>query len=358
MVAILYATLCGAVLGFLFYNFNPATIFLGDTGSLFLGYILGTAALLSGRQKEGALVSLLVPVLALGLPLTDTLLAMVRRFLEKRSIFSPDRGHIHHRLLDLGVTHRRAVLIEGASASAKATRPPTPRPPGSERDKVPESRGMFELPVTPLTRSDLAPLLVALATLVARRWGPKIGGIVIGLPLSTGPIFLFLAIDQGLDFAARACVGILFGLVGLAGFALVYTAVSRHAGWAVSLMVSAVAYFVVSGAVNSLAPNGVIGAGLAAYAALLLVASLIKRPQAGATKPASLWWDIWFRVITAAALTLAITTAAARLGPTFSGIVGTYPVVTTVIMTFTHHQFGREVAIAMLRGTVLSWISL
>jgi UDP-GlcNAc:undecaprenyl-phosphate GlcNAc-1-phosphate transferase len=111
MVAILYATLGGAVLGFLFYNFNPATIFLGDTGSLFLGYILGTASLLSGRQKEGALVSLLVPVLALGLPLTDTLLAMVRRFLEKRSIFSPDRGHIHHRLLDLGVTHRRAVLI-------------------------------------------------------------------------------------------------------------------------------------------------------------------------------------------------------------------------------------------------------
>ena len=202
----------------------------------------------------------------------------------------------------------------------------------------------------------LAPLLVALATLVAWRWGPKIGGIVVGLPLSTGPIFLFLAIDQGLGFAARACVGILFGLVGLAGFALVYTAVSRHAGWAVSLMVSAVAYFVVSGAVNSLAPNGVIGAGLAAYAALLLVASLIKRPQAGATKPASPWWDIWFRMITAAALTLAITTAAARLGPTFSGIVGTYPVVTTVIMTFTHHHFGREVAIAMLRGTVLSWI--
>jgi UDP-GlcNAc:undecaprenyl-phosphate GlcNAc-1-phosphate transferase len=111
MVAILYATLGGAVLGFLFYNFNPATIFLGDTGSLFLGYVLGTAALLSGRQKEGALVSLLVPVLALGLPLTDTLLAMVRRFLERRSIFSSDRGHIHHRLLDLGVTHRRAVLI-------------------------------------------------------------------------------------------------------------------------------------------------------------------------------------------------------------------------------------------------------
>ncbi|MDQ0320283.1 hypothetical protein QO002_002421 [Pararhizobium capsulatum DSM 1112] len=202
----------------------------------------------------------------------------------------------------------------------------------------------------------LAPLLVALATLVARRWGPKIGGIVVGLPLTTGPIFLFLALDQGLDFGARACVGILFGLVGLAGFALVYAAVSRRAGGVVSLMASAAAYFVVSGAVNSLALNRMIGAALAAYAALLLVAWLIKRPQPGATKPVSRWWDIWFRMITAAGLTLAITTAAERLGPTFSGIVGTYPVVTTVIMTFTHHQSGREVAIAMLRGTVLSWI--
>jgi hypothetical protein len=202
----------------------------------------------------------------------------------------------------------------------------------------------------------LAPLLVAFATLVARRWGPKIGGIVVGLPLSTGPIFLFLAIDQGLVFAQTACAGILFGLVGLAGFALVYTTVSRYAGWAVSIMLSAGAYFVVSAAVNRLRLDGVIEAGIAAYAALLLTASLIQRPKPGATKPASPWWDIWFRMIAAAALTFAITASAERLGPTFSGIVGTYPVVTTVVITFTHHQFGREVAIAMLRGTVLSWI--
>ena len=111
VAAILNAALGGAVLGFLFYNFNPATIFMGDTGSLFLGYVLGTSALLSGRQKESTLVSLLVPLIALGLPLTDTLFTMVRRYLQKRPIFSADRGHIHHRLLDLGITHRRAVLI-------------------------------------------------------------------------------------------------------------------------------------------------------------------------------------------------------------------------------------------------------
>jgi hypothetical protein len=207
-----------------------------------------------------------------------------------------------------------------------------------------------------LLKLTLAPLLVALATLVARRWGPKVGGIVIGLPISTGPIFLFLAIDQGVDFAERACVGILFGLVGLAGFALVYASVSRYAGWAVSLCLSAAAFFGVSAGIGSSGLSNMAEAGPAAYAALLLTVSLIRRPRLAAARPASPWWDIWFRMIAAAVLTLAITTAADRLGPTFSGIVGTYPVVTTVIMTFTHHRFGRETAVAMLRGTALSWI--
>jgi UDP-GlcNAc:undecaprenyl-phosphate/decaprenyl-phosphate GlcNAc-1-phosphate transferase len=111
LAATLNAALGGAVLGFLFYNFNPATIFMGDTGSMFLGYSLGAAALLSGRQKESTLASLLVPLIALGLPLADTLLAMARRFLAHRSIFSADRQHLHHRLLDLGLTHKRTVLV-------------------------------------------------------------------------------------------------------------------------------------------------------------------------------------------------------------------------------------------------------
>jgi len=208
-----------------------------------------------------------------------------------------------------------------------------------------------------LLKLTLAPLLVALATLVTRRWGPRVGGVVVGLPLSTGPIFLFLAIDRGLDFAETACVGILFGLVGLAGFALVYAGVSRRAGWAVSLALSAIAYFIVSAAVSGYVVSGVVPAGVAAYVALLLAASRIRRPESEAIRSVSPWWDIWFRMLATAGLTLAITAAAERLGPVFSGIVGTYPVVTTVVVTFTHHRFGREAALAMLRGSVLSWIA-
>lgn len=111
LVALVMIALLGATLGFLFHNFNPARIFMGDSGSYFIGYVLATCAIIGTYQKASTTVSILVPVLALGVPILDTLFAIVRRFLERRPLFSPDRGHIHHRLLDMGLTHRRVVLI-------------------------------------------------------------------------------------------------------------------------------------------------------------------------------------------------------------------------------------------------------
>lgn len=120
LVILLSAALAGAVLGFLIYNFNPASIFMGDTGSLFLGFALAATSLLGSSIKSATTVSLLVPILALGVPIMDTLFAMVRRYLERRPIFGADRGHIHHKLLDLGLTHRRAVLVLYAVSSVLA----------------------------------------------------------------------------------------------------------------------------------------------------------------------------------------------------------------------------------------------
>jgi UDP-GlcNAc:undecaprenyl-phosphate GlcNAc-1-phosphate transferase len=111
LITLLSASLGGAVLGFLLFNFNPASIFMGDSGSLFLGYVLATTSIAGNYVKSSTTVAILVPLIAMGLPIVDTLFAMVRRFLEKRPIFSPDRGHIHHRLLGMGINHRRAVLI-------------------------------------------------------------------------------------------------------------------------------------------------------------------------------------------------------------------------------------------------------
>ncbi len=104
------AALAGAVLGFLFYNFNPASIFMGDTGSMFLGFVLATTAIQT-NQKSSTAVAIVVPIIALGVPIADTLLAMARRAARGAPLFSADRGHIHHRLLALGLSHRQTVLV-------------------------------------------------------------------------------------------------------------------------------------------------------------------------------------------------------------------------------------------------------
>jgi len=102
--------LAGALLGFLCYNFNPATIFLGDSGSLLIGYLLGCYAVI-WSNKSATLLGMTAPLMALSIPLLDVALAIVRRFLRRQPIFTADRGHIHHRLLDRGLHPRKVVLV-------------------------------------------------------------------------------------------------------------------------------------------------------------------------------------------------------------------------------------------------------
>jgi UDP-GlcNAc:undecaprenyl-phosphate GlcNAc-1-phosphate transferase len=104
------SALAGSILGFLFYNFNPASIFMGDTGSMFLGFVLATSATQT-NQKSSTAVAVLIPAIALGLPIMDTLLAMGRRAWRGRPMFQADKEHIHHRLLAIGMSHRQAVLV-------------------------------------------------------------------------------------------------------------------------------------------------------------------------------------------------------------------------------------------------------
>ena len=110
LVAVLTAALAGAAFGFLYYNFNPARIFMGDSGSMFLGYMLAGISVI-GAVKSAATIALIVPILALGLPILDTTFAIVRRYRRGVPIFKPDKGHLHHRLLDLGFSQRQAVLL-------------------------------------------------------------------------------------------------------------------------------------------------------------------------------------------------------------------------------------------------------
>lgn len=108
--AMLAAALIGGTLGFLPYNFSPARIFLGDTGSMLLGYLLGSISVL-GTYKSYTALSLLVPLVALGIPVLDTALAIVRRWRTRRPIFQADTEHLHHRLLQRGLSQRQTAVV-------------------------------------------------------------------------------------------------------------------------------------------------------------------------------------------------------------------------------------------------------
>ena len=108
---ILMAALSGAVFGFLLFNFHPAKIFLGDSGTMVLGFLIAALSLIGTTRKAETAIALLIPIVAMGLPILDTSLSIVRRWYKRLPISSPDRQHIHHVLLSMGYSQRRAVLI-------------------------------------------------------------------------------------------------------------------------------------------------------------------------------------------------------------------------------------------------------
>src|ERR1700757_4310928 len=110
LVSLLAIALAGGILGFLRFNFNPATIFLGDSGSLFIGFMLSALAL-EGAQKAPTVIAVAIPVVSFGLPILETSLSVLRRLIGGRPVFTADREHIHHKLLQLGVSHREVAIV-------------------------------------------------------------------------------------------------------------------------------------------------------------------------------------------------------------------------------------------------------
>lgn len=108
--SILAVVLAGAILGFLRFNFNPASVFLGDCGSLFIGFVLSAMAI-AWSEKSSAVLAVSIPVLSFGVPILDVLLAMVRRFLRGDPLFRPDADHIHHKLIRRGLSQQSAVFV-------------------------------------------------------------------------------------------------------------------------------------------------------------------------------------------------------------------------------------------------------
>jgi hypothetical protein len=196
----------------------------------------------------------------------------------------------------------------------------------------------------------VTPVLILAASLASRRWGEAIGGWFVGLPLTSGPVCFFLALDQGTGFAAAAGLGCLAGAAAEAGFTIAYGQVSRRFGWPPALAAASVAFLlgvaVLGWAALPLWP-------LVALVCIALGLALRLMPRlegGGGAVPAVPRWDIPARVIVATTVVLGITTLAPYLGPRLSGLFSTYPVFATVLACFSHHARGPAAALRVLRG--------
>jgi hypothetical protein len=201
----------------------------------------------------------------------------------------------------------------------------------------------------------LTPVLVALVSLAARRFGPTIGGIMMGLPWMTGPVLFFLGLEHGEAYLAESARGALLAVPAIGAYSWAYAAVARHAGWLPSLAAGIVAFTVTGALLGGVSASATVVA-LLAMVALLATRRLIATPRvplAGLSLP---WWDIPARMVATAVLVGAIAVVSGYVGPTLVGIVSSYPVIMTVVTTFTHHRWGVDAVLALLRGIMLSLI--
>jgi hypothetical protein len=201
----------------------------------------------------------------------------------------------------------------------------------------------------------LTPALIAVATLVGRRFGPSISGWLVGLPFTSGPVSLFLAFEQGTAFAAAAAAGSIAGVAASAVFAVAYAAMAQRYRWPASLAVASVAFAVAVTALHAMP----LGSGLplpllALYAGGVTAAiagiRLIPPPRALDEAPAPPRWDLPVRMAVATALVVVITSAAPLLGPQLSGLLTTYPIYAGVLAVFAHSQRGGAAATQVVRG--------
>lgn len=193
------------------------------------------------------------------------------------------------------------------------------------------------------------------ATYAARRWGAAAGGWIVGLPLTSGPISLFLALERGTAFAQAAAVATILGINGVTATAVTYALLARRWRWQATTAVSLVAFLVVAASLRDVQ----VSAQLAfAATVIILLAALALLPRVNAadteTKPAR--WDLPLRIAAAVTMVLLITGAAERLGPELSGLISPFPVFTIVLAVFSHRERGGVVAVPYSRGLLLSLV--
>jgi hypothetical protein len=202
----------------------------------------------------------------------------------------------------------------------------------------------------------LAPTFVVGASMTARRFGPWIGGVVGGLPVVAGPILLIYALIHGRGFAQHAAAGTLLGLLSLTAFVIIYGRLASRAGWIVCMLAGWAAFAVTTLMLDGVAvPTGV---ALVLACTGFVVGMLLLPGASGDDDPAASpppAWDLPVRAGCALALVLVLTTASGQLGPQLSGLLAPFPVITTVLATFTHSQRGDAAVVRLLRGMLVGF---
>jgi len=198
----------------------------------------------------------------------------------------------------------------------------------------------------------LAPSFVVGASLSARRFGVRVGGLIGGLPVVAGPILLAYALQHGRAFAAGAAAGTLLGLVSLIAFVVVYARTAGRLFWGASMLCGWLAFAAATVLFSALAlPLGA-ALGLAALALALGLAALPRPAGSARTHSDPPAWDLPLRAACAATLVLSLTAIAGWLGPQLSGLLAPFPIIATVLATFTHAQRGTDELRRLLRGLV------
>lgn len=212
----------------------------------------------------------------------------------------------------------------------------------------------YALPV-PLTlvKLLLTPFFIGGMSLVARRWGPAVAGFLVALPLTSGPVVVFVALEHGIPFGREVGLAVLSGGFGLCAYAIAYARAAAVAGPFVSSTIATAAFVIAGLVVNGLDPTSlplvVVGVGAAMAIAIVTVPAAPEVGRGGRVPT----WDLPARIVVGTTLVVGLTALAPTLGARLSGLAATYPVYVTTLTVFAHRQAGSGAAVALLRGLVL-----
>jgi hypothetical protein len=195
----------------------------------------------------------------------------------------------------------------------------------------------------------MTPLLILGASLAGRRWGEAVGGWVVGLPLTSGPVVLFLALEQGPAFAAQASAGSLVGTAAQAGFRLAYGLLALR-GWPLALLGGSCAFALSAGLLQALALSRLTLFRVALGSLAVTLYALPRNLRMARRHFDCPWWDIPLRMAPATLLILVLTSIASVWGARISGILATFPLFGTVLSVFAHRTYGPAAAAEVLRG--------